>query len=318
MASYKLVVILSAQTLPVVLVAQLFQGVIQGIPHHNEHVHSAGTRPSPLNQDNIAGRSATDSTPQLKQINDSIYVLCNPPNPAIEVVFFHAINWRESKQPHVETWSDDTTGVFWPRDALSVQYPEARILLAWYDAGAGEIADGGHKRLFEVAVNLRQDILPVLTGDCRLLLVGHGFGALVIKELVRLVQIQRNLLGLQVGESKVTDDLLKYCDTFLENVRGAFFFAPPSFGSSLVKATEFNVKGSLVKSLDSMDEHTAELNEWDEYTARLNEWFRKWRGVKGCKVTVIWAGLPTTIEFPTKVVCIPSNLFQATNSSIST
>ncbi|CAM6100876.1 unnamed protein product [Calypogeia fissa] len=259
--------------------------------HLREFLHSA--RSDPLSQADTATSSVTNSTPQPKQINDSIYIWHDPPNPTTEIVFVHDINWKEYKQPHLETWIDDTTGICWPIDTLSVQYPEARILLAWYDAGAWKSVDGGHTRLFVVAENFRQDILPILTGRCPLLLVGHGFGGLVIKELVRSVQLKRDEAAnaLRVKESKLTEHLLQSCDGFLENMRGAFFFAPPSHGSSIVRATKSNVRGSLLKSLDLLDEHTAELNEW----------FRKWRGVTGCKVTVIGAALPTTIELPTRV-----------------
>ncbi|CAM6100879.1 unnamed protein product [Calypogeia fissa] len=261
--------------------------------HLREFFHSAHKDPLPLSQADIAKSSVKNSTPQPKPINDSIYIWHDPPNPTTEIVFVHDINWKEYKQPHVETWIDDTTGICWPIDTLSVQYPEARILLAWYDAGAWKTVDGGYARLFVVAENLRQDILPILTRDCPLLLVGHGFGALVIKELVRSVQLKRDEAAnaLRVKESKLTEHLLQSCDGFLENMRGAFFFAPPSHGSSIVRATKSNVRGSLLKSLGLLDEHTAELNEW----------FRKWRGVTGCKVTIIWAALPTTIELPTQV-----------------
>ncbi|CAM6087939.1 unnamed protein product [Calypogeia fissa] len=249
--------------------------------------------PLPLNQGHIVNSSATSSIPHLEQMNDSIFVLYDPPHPNVEIVFFHDINWNEYKQPHVETWTDDTTSICWPVDTLPDMFPKARILLTWYDAGVEKAVNGGYKRLFVVAENLRQDILPILTGECPLLLVGHGFGALVIKELVRSVQQRRDFLAntRRVRESKVTEDLLKYCDSFLENVRGAFFFAPPSLGSSRVRFTDFNKRGSLLKSLDI----------WDEHTAELNEWFRRWRGVKGCKVTVIWTALPSAVGLPEHV-----------------
>ncbi|CAM6106117.1 unnamed protein product [Calypogeia fissa] len=229
------------------------------------------------------------STPELERINDSIYVLYDPPKPTAQIIFFHDIHWREYEQPHWQSWmSDSRPSVCWPQAWLPVIVPHARILSACYDSGIWKGETTGHMDLHLLGENLRQDILPVYVESRPVFLIGHGLGGFVIKALIK--SMDEELRDLSRGAShrehskKNIDHKL---ESFLENVRGVMYYATPFLGSPLSDSTgNISNKGSLFPLLEILNTEAS----------RLNNWFRRWRIDKSCQATAIFASLPTKVD----------------------
>ncbi|CAM6104392.1 unnamed protein product [Calypogeia fissa] len=229
------------------------------------------------------------SMPELESINDSIYVLYDPPKPTAQIIFFHDIHWREYDQPHWQSWmSDSRPSVCWPQAWLPVIVPHARILSACYDGGIWKGETTGHMDLHLLGENLRQDILPVYVESRPVFLIGHGLGGFVIKALIK--SMDEELRDLSRGAShrehskKNIDHKL---ESFLENVRGVMYYATPFLGSPLSDSTgNISNKGSLFPLLETLNTEAS----------RLNNWFRKWRIDKSCQATAIFASLPTKVD----------------------
>ncbi|CAM6129093.1 unnamed protein product [Calypogeia fissa] len=220
--------------------------------------------------------------------NDSIYIFYKPANvPKAEILFFHDVLWKECEEPHVHSWmSSGTPSVCWPEVWLMPKFPEARILSVRYDAALRKSTSGGYMDLFVVAENLRHDILDICAGNCPVVLVGHGFGGLVIKQLIfGMHMVSSNF------EPSTKSPYMCKLDCFMTNVHGIFYFAPPFSGSKLIDSMKDLPDAGLLVQF---------LQQFDETIVRLNDWFRQWRKDR-CETRAISAALPTEVHVESKV-----------------
>ncbi|CAM6096073.1 unnamed protein product [Calypogeia fissa] len=234
----------------------------------------------------MASTSTTQSPDYPKQLNDSVYILCDPGDVQnVEIIFFHDVLWKDCEEPHIQSWmSRGASNVCWPGVWLTLKYPGARILSVKCDAAMQKTDEGGHLSLFQVAENLKHDILGVYGGTCPLVLVAHGFGGLIIKKLVKKMNEGGALKRPMSNSVQVINNPYK-CkeDCFVENVKGVFYYAPPFMGLKLADSMKGlpNV-GSLVKFLEVFNEEISQLNNW----------FSSWRQGR-CKAIGIGAAHPT-------------------------
>ncbi|CAM6096079.1 unnamed protein product [Calypogeia fissa] len=227
--------------------------------------------------------------------NDSIYIFYKPADvPKAEILFFHDVLWKNTEKPHVESWmSSGTPSVCWPEVWLRRKFPEARILSVRYDAALRKSTSGGYMDLFLVAENLRHDILDICAGNCPVVLVGHGFGGLVIKQLIQ---------GMVLNNFKPSTKTQKL-NCFVENVRGIFYFAPLFGGSKLIDSMKDLPDAGLLVEF---------LQLFDVRIARLNNWFRQWRergGEDRCETRAISAVLPTEVHVERKVPLLSTHKY---------
>ncbi|CAM6129091.1 unnamed protein product [Calypogeia fissa] len=222
-----------------------------------------------------------------KQYNDSVYIFYDPGEVRkIEIIFFHDVLWKDCEEPHIQSWmSRGASKVCWPEVWLKLKYPEARILSVRYDAEMQKSNKGGYLDLFQVAENLKQDILEIYEGNRPLVLVAHGFGGLIIKKLVKEVA-DAGALTRPASNSEQANNNPYKCkeDCFVENVKGVFYYAPSFMGSTLADSMKGRPNvGSLVKFLEVFNEEIS----------RLNNWFSSWRQRGHCKAIGIGATHPT-------------------------
>ncbi|CAM6112923.1 unnamed protein product [Calypogeia fissa] len=243
---------------------------------------------------------ARSSAPKKLTNNDDVPIceFQSPAHPKLAIIFFHDLLWNgeDSQQIHKSTWMSSTeTPVSWPQTWLGPKYPDAQILSAWYDAAIRKGKTEGHMDLFRVGENLCSDILKICTADVPVFLVGHGFGGVVINELLE---------GMWRQTYKNDNNLLKF-ESFLKNVSGIMYYSTPFFGSKLANSMRHKIKQiedekSLnscwwrkAPSTSSLLDNLAVLNT---EVCRLNYSFDDWRkAYPECQTRFLLEGLPTTV-----------------------
>lgn len=79
-------------------------------------------------------------------------VLYQPPDVSktlVDIVFVHGLTGDS-----YNTWLEKETQTYWPKDILSVDVPDARILAFGYDADVTKILGLYHKTIFETMPQL--------------------------------------------------------------------------------------------------------------------------------------------------------------------
>ncbi|KAL2610373.1 hypothetical protein R1flu_028946 [Riccia fluitans] len=207
---------------------------------------------------------------EVREVSDSLFELSAPASPAAissYILFFHGLQKEYNSEAHLTTWaSGDISGEIWPKTWLSAKYPQARILSVSYDASIRVTAVEGTMDLFLIGEKLLQEILMSREKQgprCPVILVGHGFGGLVIKRLCLHAQENK--------DSRVDVKL------FLESLRGIFFYGTPHRGkdnildgSSLTQSMERNE--SLLRFVEVLNKDAARLHEGFDQKRRLYGW----------------------------------------------
>lgn len=224
------------------------------------------------------------------QLNDSIYIFHNPADHNKEIkakfIFFHDVQWTGDEKAYVQTWmSRGSPGICWPKVWLSSRYPEAQILSACYDAGSGKDKNTGRFHMDLLAETLWQDILSLSITNCPIFLIGHGLGGIVIKAVIRAMQLKRDALNNRGSTSKDLSNIIHKLDCFLENVNGVFYYNTPFLGSKFVNSSYFPNKGPLLDTLEVLN----------IYSCNLNNYFNDWRNNKQCRATAIFAVRHTSV-----------------------
>ncbi|CAM6087624.1 unnamed protein product [Calypogeia fissa] len=204
---------------------------------------------------------------KVTQLNESLYELHRPQGvvPSMQVVFFHGFQHGSYDKAHLSTWLSKDESCIWPQDWLKEQFGDAQILSVSYNAMLSRRIQ--NVDLFIVVENLVSDLLQANVGQeprCPVVLVGHSFGGLVIKQLcVRA----RNLVAEFKKESGTTLRL----NNLLNNLKGFFFYSTPHIGTPVVDPELLRADSPLMKYVKNLSNETARLNSDFEHL-KVDSW----------------------------------------------
>ncbi|CAM6103850.1 unnamed protein product [Calypogeia fissa] len=221
-----------------------------------------------------AGRNVRVRDPPwipLSKINDDVYELIvdNPEvRPTVELVFFHDLKLGSGSSPEVyrTTWISRDNKECWLL-WLKSEFLAARILTTSFDAALQKTNEGGHmdmtctsETLFSSLVGDRARVGQ--TKGCPVVLVGHGLGGLVMKELC--CHAHRILSNRKPSHLRAAK--------FLANVKGFFFFGTPHHGSLLADYFQNCVPASLMEDFQLLNKYTGRRNEEFRDLKKLRKW----------------------------------------------
>ncbi|BBN03865.1 protein SERAC1 [Marchantia polymorpha subsp. ruderalis] len=160
------------------------------------------------------------------QLSDSVYELYKPGvESLLDVVFFHGLQLSHTYVAHLSTWrSRGSQKEVWPMTWLPEEFPGARILSVKYDACIITSAEHGRLDLYCTAESLMQDLISAKVGQHPwrpVILVGHSYGGLVIKQLCLHAHLSQSL---HLSKEQMAG--------FLNCVKGIFFYGTPHHGMS--------------------------------------------------------------------------------------
>ncbi|CAM6098506.1 unnamed protein product [Calypogeia fissa] len=224
----------------------------------------------------------TSSSSQIscRPLNDSLYELHRPlGTPRMQLLFFHGFQLGDYEGAHLSTWKSGDGSCIWPQTWLVEEFPDAHILSVSYHASLMKRRESANIDLFIIAENILSDLLQANIGQgigCQVILVGHSFGGLVIKE----VCLHAHKKG-SVGNSQH--------EIFLKSVKGLFFYATPHHGIASKLSERFVQQGPLLEYVKTLSKGAARLNDDFE---KLLKFSNNWRtGGVGENLPMKWSVL---------------------------
>lgn len=209
--------------------------------------HFASLGPSPK----ITGKAHQVNDPQVNYLNDSLCELYKPSGPPrMQILFFHGFQHGDYTEAHLSTWKSGDDSCIWPQTWLAEEFNDAHIFSVSYNVSLMNRASE-HMDVYNIQENLMSDLLQEHIGQefgarCPVVLVGHSFGGLIIKQLCTYAR--------QKGRQEHKD--------FLNSVSGVFFYATPHHGIRFPKLAEhFVTHGPLLNYVKVLSKTTARLNE---------------------------------------------------------
>ncbi|KAL3678747.1 hypothetical protein R1sor_021703 [Riccia sorocarpa] len=210
------------------------------------------------------------------KLSDEVYEIYAPLNdyPRLEVVFVHGVPEDESDpKAYLTMWSKRNKETdCWLNTWLTSETEDlrlGRVLTVSYDCGVEKKADNGNMDSFQVAENLTQSLIKwarVGQQSCPVILVGHGLGGLVIKELC--CEASRNV--------EAQNHHAVECRNFLKNLKGIFYYSTPHLGWSQSFSSEVQT-GDMMECLQILIKYASRVNFQFEQLRRIYRW--KTRGV---------------------------------------
>ncbi|KAL2623520.1 hypothetical protein R1flu_003725 [Riccia fluitans] len=211
-------------------------------------------------------------TPEsVERMSDAFYKLYEPVpacNATLDIFFFHGLECEGSnlRDAYKSSWT--STGEqeeVWPQKWLPSDFPQARIISVCYDSCTKQTDTDGRMDLHQIGENLMQEIKWARKehGFHRpVILVGHGFGGIVIKKLCIYAQNKREK---SVGGSDMS--------MFLDSIRAFFFYATPHLGIEGFEAPAED-EGPLLKWMRGLNSESARLHEAfsELWIARRDRW----------------------------------------------
>ncbi|KAL3689101.1 hypothetical protein R1sor_015410 [Riccia sorocarpa] len=196
----------------------------------------------------------------IQKISDALYRFHEPKLPksaTVDIFFFHGLQCEGAhvRDAHILTWRSTAETrekeEIWPQKWLPEDFPQARIISVCYDCSSKQTDTEGRMDLYLIGENLLQEILRVRKHcyDRPVVLVGHGFGGVVIKRLC---------IHAQDKKEKATSG--RDMDMFLESIRGFFFYATPHLGVEGIKPLAEN-EGPLLRWMRVLNPESARLHE---------------------------------------------------------
>ncbi|OAE35252.1 hypothetical protein AXG93_1114s1000 [Marchantia polymorpha subsp. ruderalis] len=224
---------------------------------------------------------------RVNRLTDSIYELYNPGvESSLDIVFFHGLQLSHTSDACITTWrSRGSQKEVWPMTWLPKEFPKARILSVNYDAYIKTSAEHGRLDLYNTAESLMANLRIAKVGQHPVILVGHSYGGLVIKQLCYEAHMRQTLRG---------ED-----DEFLHYVRGVFFYGTPHHGSSFLSnpnRTHLRDPSPLLEMVKVLCAESARLHEWFDALRLMHKW----------RIAAVGESRLTTILTPVSVrlICV--------------
>ncbi|CAM6100453.1 unnamed protein product [Calypogeia fissa] len=205
------------------------------------------------------------------------------------VLFFHGFQHGNYENAHLSTWTTEDGSSTWLQTWLVAddKYPDAHILSVAYYASLLKSGNGGSFDLYIIGENIVSDLLEANVGverRCPIILVGHSFGGLVVKEVCSQVHKRASM-----GSVKHK--------TFLENITGVFFYSTPHRGISRQISEHFlsRTNQPLLKYVEILSTSAARLHEDFERLQKQCSW----------KTAGVGEGSPTELSTHNKPLIVP-------------
>ncbi|KAL3698420.1 hypothetical protein R1sor_012496 [Riccia sorocarpa] len=193
---------------------------------------------------------------EIRKVSDALYVLFEP-KPAesanLDIFFFHGLECEgaDDRDAHFLTWrSTGGKQEIWPQKWLPEDFPQARIISVSYDGCTKQTETEGRMDLYLIGESLVQEIrwARERCPNRPVILVGHGFGGVVLKKLCVNAQ-----------EKKGNSEFGKDMDMLLESIRGFFFYSTPHSGIEGMPPQAEN-EGLLLRWMRMLDSNSARLH----------------------------------------------------------
>ncbi|CAM6086030.1 unnamed protein product [Calypogeia fissa] len=218
----------------------------------------------------------------VTKLNDSVWKLYSPTwTHEVQIIFFHGLQPGDFENAFWRTWvSTENEQLVWPQKWLTIKFPLAQMLSVSYNSSAK--SDAGQTDMYALGENLVNDIIWNLGcgQNCPVFLVGHSLGGIVIKQFI-LSAIKMKYL-LDPDQDKMD---IQRISTFLDNFKGAFFYATPHGGSRVADFASLLQQSSKVLGL---------LRTLNTQRTRINEEFSKQRRNWKARTYGVGEHLPTT------------------------
>lgn len=243
------------------------------------------------------GDSSNSSKPSLSvrngvrkvlQLNESIYELYKPAGvPAMEVLFFHGFQRGDIDygNAQVTTWLTGDESSYWPQTWLVDEFPGAHILSVSYHVGMKNKKEERNIDVHIITENIMSDLRQANIGQgeaCPIILVGHSFGGLVIKDLCWFAHSRSS-----TGKVEETN--------FIKNLKGMYFYSTPHHGIHSKLAERFVSRGPLLDYVETLSTQAARRNENFE---TIEKYYDAWQ------IAGLGENLPTQLSSREKAVVV--------------
>jgi hypothetical protein len=192
--------------------------------------------------------------------------------PKYEFVFFHGlyVEHPTDHDPYLTTWASNNGTCIWPQTWLVEEFPGARVLFVSYRGKIEKLGQSSHD-MYIVGENLRYDLLDANVGqtsNCPVILVGHCFGGLVLKQICLDINKKKGLLA----EGEKAADRAKL-ELFLRNIKRLFYYGTPHRGNRLIDTLADVSKDPLLSYFRTLSTAGSRLNdEFDKLCGVYTEW----------------------------------------------
>ncbi|KAL3676057.1 hypothetical protein R1sor_026005 [Riccia sorocarpa] len=204
-----------------------------------------------------------------KELSDSVFEVFRPSEGYfnLEIVFLHGFGSKSDTDLYYETWMKADRSANWLDTWLAESFPRARILSVTYDSSLITSSCTGRVDMYLLGESLAQSLVDLaeVGRTCPVVLVGHCLGGMVLKSIALHSQSLAN-------EERTGGSLSRPYDTFLRNLKGAFFLSTPSLGANVPITILANQGGPLLKHLKLLGTESARINA--EFAKLRRRW--KW------------------------------------------
>ncbi|KAL3676062.1 hypothetical protein R1sor_026010 [Riccia sorocarpa] len=196
-----------------------------------------------------------------KELSDSVFEVFRPSEGYfnLEIVFLHGFGSKSDTDCYYRTWMN------WLDTWLAESFPRARILSVTYDSSLITSPCTGRVDMYLLGESLVQSLvnLAEVGRTCPVVLVGHCLGGMVLKSIALHAESSAN-------QERTGRSLSRPYDTFLRNLKGAFFLSTPSLGANVPITNLANQGGPLLKHLKLLGTDSARINaEFTKLRRRL-------------------------------------------------
>ncbi|KAL3692317.1 hypothetical protein R1sor_005968 [Riccia sorocarpa] len=217
--------------------------------------------------------SGSDSTviPQggWKKLSDSVFEVFRPSEGYIdlEIVFLHGFQSKSDTDSYYRTWMKADGSANWLDTLLAESFPRARILSVSYDSSLITTPCTGREDMYLLGESLVQSLVDLagVGRTCPVVLVGHCLGGMVLKKIALWAESFAN-------QERSGRSFSRPYESFLKNVKGAFFLSTPNLGANVPTKHMVNQGGPLLKNLELLGTESARINA--EFAKLLRRW--KW------------------------------------------
>ncbi|KAL3692316.1 hypothetical protein R1sor_005967 [Riccia sorocarpa] len=204
-----------------------------------------------------------------KRLSDSVFEVFRPSEgyTDLEIVFLHGFQSKSDTDSYYRTWMKADGSANWLDTLLAESFPRARILSVSYDSSLITTPCTGREDMYLLGESLVQSLVNLagVGRTCPVVLVGHCLGGMVLKKIALCAESSAN-------QERSGRSFSRPYESFLKNVKGAFFLSTPSLGANVPIRHLVNQGGPLLKNLQLLGTESARINA--EFAKLLRRW--KW------------------------------------------
>ncbi|KAL3695465.1 hypothetical protein R1sor_009541 [Riccia sorocarpa] len=204
------------------------------------------------------------------RLSESVFEVFRPSEGYIdlEIVFLHGFQSKSDTDSSYRTWMKADGSTNWLDTSLVESFPRARILSVSYDSSLITSPCTDRVDLYLLGETLVQSLVDLASvgRTCPVVLVGHCLGGMVLKKIALSAETLAN-------QERSGPSFSRPYETFLRNVKGAFFLSTPSLGANVPITSLVTQGGPLLKNLELLGNESARINA--EFAKLRRQW--KWK-----------------------------------------